>query len=97
MFDCYDKYVPFPDSPVLGTTQMILDISLSGGHESRHLARIYRSTGRDLLLGLCHFPLSDAVLCLWTYSDFLQSTPKLSEWCSTAKGYFPMYMGVGCL
>ena len=70
-FDCYDEYVPFPCIPLSGTTQMIVDISLTEGHESHHLGRIYRSAGKDLLSGLCHYPLSDAVLYLSAYSDSL--------------------------
>ena len=58
---------------------MIVDISLTEGHESHHLGRIYRSAGKDLLSGLCHYPLSDAVLYLSAYSDSLQPEPKLSE------------------
>jgi len=58
---------------------MIVDISLTEGHESHHLGRIYRSAGKDLLSGLCHYPLSDAVLYLSAYSDSLQPAPKLSE------------------
>ena len=78
-FDCYDEYVPFPCIPLSGTTQMIVDISLTEGHESHHLGRIYRNAGKDLLSGLCHYPLSDAVLYLSAYSDSLQPAPKLSE------------------
>ena len=50
---------------------MIVDISLTEGHESHHLGRIYRSAGKDLLSGLCHYPLSGAVLYLSAYSDSL--------------------------
>ena len=84
-FDCYDEYVPFPCIPLSGTTQMIVDISLTEGHESHHLGRIYRNAGKDLLSGLCHYPLSDAVLYLSAYSDSLQPAPKLPEKFFTAK------------
>ena len=78
-FDCYGKYVPFPCTPLSGTTQMIVDISLTEDRESHHLGRIYRNAGKDLLSGLCHYPLSGAVLYLSAYSDSLQPAPKLSE------------------
>ena len=44
-FDCYDEYVPFPCIPLSGTTQIIVDIYRTEGHESHHLGRIYRSAG----------------------------------------------------
>ena len=81
----HDGLPIFPCIPQSGTTQMIVDISLTEGHESHHLGRIYRSAGKDLLSGLCHCPHLDGVLCLWTYSDSLQPAPKLSEKFFTAK------------
>ena len=38
------------------------DTSLTGDHESHHLARIYRSMDKDRLTGPCHCPHLDAAL-----------------------------------
>ena len=64
--DCYEISVISLYIPVQGTTQMALDISLLESVESRYLAHISRSTGKDQLSGHCHHLLSDVVLCLWT-------------------------------
>ncbi len=59
---------------------MIVDISLTEGHESHHLGRIYRNAGKDLLSGLCHYPLSGAVLYLSAYSDPFIVNRLLRQW-----------------
>ena len=71
-FGYYGEFVASLCSLLSGTKQMAVDISLTGGRGSRHLARIYRSTGKDLLSGLCLCPHLDAVLYQWTFPLFLR-------------------------
>jgi len=76
-FGYYGEFVASLCSLLSGTRQMVVDISLTGGHESRHLVRAYRSTGKDPQLGLCPCPHLDAVLGRWT----IQFPPKrAADW-----------------